>query len=73
MSLQASLVSFISGHPLIAVLILLIAFYAYSNRRRLILPAGPIGIPVLGYFPFLGREPQKALIELSKKWGSVFT
>lgn len=37
------------------------------------LPPGPAGLPIVGYLPFLGKEPHKKLAELGKTYGSVFS
>ncbi|CAG2166249.1 unnamed protein product, partial [Oppiella nova] len=37
------------------------------------LPAGPVGLPVVGYMPFLGKHPHKDIAKLRDKYGSVFT
>lgn len=47
-------------------------FETWSNRK-LKLPPGPYGIPLLGYIPFLGRQTHLKLTELGKKYGSVFS
>ncbi|XP_021002034.2 cytochrome P450 18a1 [Parasteatoda tepidariorum] len=35
------------------------------------LPPGPLGLPVLGYIPFLGPEPHKKINSLRKKYGDI--
>lgn len=35
-------------------------------------PPGPWGLPVVGYFPFLGEESFRDLITLGEKFGDVF-
>ncbi|CAG2172581.1 unnamed protein product [Oppiella nova] len=42
-----------------------------QERQRL--PSGPVGLPVVGYSPFLGQHPHKAITKLGDKYGSVFT
>ena len=37
------------------------------------LPRGPRGIPLLGYFPFLTRQPYKKFNELRKDYGDIYT
>ena len=44
---------------------------AYLLRKRL--PPGPIGLPILGYVPFLGKAPHKTITKLGEKYGNVFT
>ena len=46
-------------------------FHSYQQRRRL--PRGPTGLPIVGYLPFLGKEPHKDIAKLSDKYGNVFT
>ena len=37
------------------------------------LPPGPIGVPILGYVPFLSKLSYLQFTELSKTYGSVFS
>lgn len=36
------------------------------------LPPGPIGLPVLGYLPFLGNEIHLTLTDLSRRFGPIY-
>ncbi|CAG2100543.1 unnamed protein product [Medioppia subpectinata] len=36
------------------------------------LPPGPIGLPFIGYMPFLKGEPSRVFVQLAKKYGPVF-
>ncbi|XP_014678200.1 PREDICTED: cytochrome P450 2J3-like isoform X1 [Priapulus caudatus] len=58
-----------------AVLILLVIFLLtvrwLSFPKNL--PPGPLGLPLVGYLPFLTNHPYLKFTELSKKYGSVFT
>ncbi|CAG2110465.1 unnamed protein product, partial [Medioppia subpectinata] len=47
--------------------------FKITYKERLSLPSGPIGVPLVGYLPFLGREPHKDIAKLSDKYGGVFT
>ena len=76
MILLYSIISLIYSNA-ITILITLFSYFVakqiyheYDARKKL--PPGPKGLPFLGYLPFLGREPSKTLIKLSKKYGNVF-
>ncbi|OQV17278.1 Cytochrome P450 2A9 [Hypsibius exemplaris] len=45
----------------------------HYRRKHKGIPPGPIGLPVLGYVPFLGPHPQDAFIALGKRYGNVFS
>ncbi|XP_054711043.1 uncharacterized protein LOC129220640 [Uloborus diversus] len=36
-------------------------------------PPGPIGLPIVGYMPFLTKKPHEKLTQLSKKYGDVYS
>lgn len=57
---------------LFGVIILVCIGYFSLKRKHTKLPPGPTGLPVFGYYPFLGKEPEKTLRELGKKYGNVF-
>ncbi|CAG2117313.1 unnamed protein product [Medioppia subpectinata] len=42
----------------------------YEMRKKL--PPGPLGLPFVGYLPFLKSEPSKVFVQLAKKYGPVF-
>lgn len=48
------------------------AAYLFLKRPRRILPPGPRCLPIVGYAPFLGKDPHLTLYQLSKKYGDVF-
>lgn len=51
------------------------AYYVFKLTRLWSrLPPGPVGLPILGYLPFLDRkQPQRTLELLSAKYGKVFS
>nr|XP_015925057.2 uncharacterized protein LOC107452943 [Parasteatoda tepidariorum] len=60
---------------ILILLILISAFYffnKYVEQRYVKLPPGPVGLPLVGYLPFLGDLPFKAFKELSLKYGNIF-
>ncbi|GFY64859.1 cytochrome P450 2B11 [Trichonephila inaurata madagascariensis] len=34
-------------------------------------PPGPVGLPVVGYLPFLGKEPHKTFKKMKEKYGDI--
>ncbi|GFQ73968.1 hypothetical protein TNCT_450211 [Trichonephila clavata] len=42
------------------------------KRLRSNFPPGPIGLPIVGYLPFLSENTHLDLIELGKKYGDIF-
>ena len=51
----------------------LIRHILHSLKKRKHLPPGPTCLPVVGYLPFLGKEPHKDIAKLSDKYGNIFT
>ncbi|XP_022090540.1 cytochrome P450 2U1-like [Acanthaster planci] len=49
------------------------ALLKYKSRGKTRLPNGPIGLPLLGYIPFLGRKPYLTFTRLAQRYGSVFS
>ena len=60
------IVVFVTLYPLIKHI-----YNNFQTRRRL--PRGPIGLPFVGYSPFLGEKPYKTFVKLGEKYGNVFT
>lgn len=59
---------------LIASAVLIIAFALDKIlRRKKNLPPGPLGLPIVGYLPFLTKFPHLKFIELSEKYGKIFS
>ncbi|XP_035204425.1 cytochrome P450 18a1-like [Stegodyphus dumicola] len=61
-----------SNVVLLLIILLCTIIYLYGTKKKYKLPPGPIGLPILGYLPFLGKEPHKTLSALAKKYGNVF-
>ena len=60
----------------ILLITLIVAFitYLYNEYKvRQLLPPGPLGIPLVGYQPFFGKDLHKVVTKLGEKYGSVFT
>ncbi|GBN12795.1 Cytochrome P450 2J2 [Araneus ventricosus] len=52
-------------------LVYAIAIFIKSNRSNF--PPGPIGLPIVGYSPFLSADLYLDFFELGKKYGDVFS
>ncbi|GFY64860.1 cytochrome P450 2F3 [Trichonephila inaurata madagascariensis] len=39
-------------------------------RKR---PPGPVGLPIVGYLPFLGKEPHKTFWKMKDKYGDIIS
>ncbi|CAG7727850.1 unnamed protein product, partial [Allacma fusca] len=60
---------------ILTVVIVLIywIFHTGAKSKLIKLPPGPIGLPILGYLPFLGETPALKITELSRKYGDLFS
>ncbi|KAL2634086.1 hypothetical protein R1flu_005565 [Riccia fluitans] len=56
-----------------AFLLLLAVWKTFSRGKRLRLPPGPPGWPVLGHIPSLGKWPHVSLVKLSQKYGPLMS
>ncbi|XP_038076267.1 cytochrome P450 2D6-like [Patiria miniata] len=45
----------------------------WTGRARGSLPPGPVGWPLVGYAPYLGKYPHKVMANLSQTYGDVFS
>ncbi|XP_054723706.1 vitamin D 25-hydroxylase-like [Uloborus diversus] len=63
--------SWIGSIIVIFVSVILVTHFRRSKYKNF--PPGPIGLPILGYLPFLGSEPFRTLHELRRKNGNVFS
>ncbi|GBL95317.1 Cytochrome P450 2C29 [Araneus ventricosus] len=43
----------------------------YKSRQKR--PPGPVGLPFVGYLPFLGKEPHKTFWNMRKKYGDIIS
>lgn len=50
-----------------------VSIWYFKHKHRNHLPPGPWGFPVIGYLPFLGPQPQTTFLQLSKKYGDIFS
>lgn len=57
---------------LISVIIFLLLKLYQSRGPSLPLPPGPLGIPVLGFLPFVSKNFHLTLTQLSQKYGSCY-
>ncbi|XP_015919937.1 cytochrome P450 2F2 [Parasteatoda tepidariorum] len=67
--------SLVKNEILVGVIVLVVVYFITSVIKRLgrKLPPGPYGLPILGYAPFMTKKPYLKFIELSKKYGDIFS
>ncbi|KAI4500834.1 hypothetical protein M0802_004045 [Mischocyttarus mexicanus] len=57
---------------LIILTFLLFVIFYYTNRKKYRLPPGPIGLPIVGYLPWINpKAPHETLTELTRKYGPI--
>jgi ecdysteroid 25-hydroxylase len=55
-------------------LLTLTLWYLYAQKLQKRRPPGPIGIPILGYLPFIDpKKPYETFAKLSSKYGNIFS
>lgn len=57
----------------VLIAVILAILLRFSGSRPKNLPPGPFGLPLVGYFPFLGKYPYVTLANVGRKYGSVYT
>ncbi|KAF8764668.1 Cytochrome P450 2F3 like protein [Argiope bruennichi] len=70
----AGLITSISPVPLALTLIAVLIAVAFYNLKNRDLPPGPIGLPYVGYWPFLYSQDAHVQMEaFKKKYGDIFS
>ena len=54
----------------VLVIVISTAYWYLSIPKHI--PPGPIGLPIIGYLPFLDKKPYKTFAQLGKRYGKVF-
>ncbi|XP_039260151.2 cytochrome P450 2U1-like isoform X1 [Styela clava] len=55
------------------ILICLLSLIYLRKHKKKNLPPGPTGLPIIGYMPFLNKNPALTYTELAKDYGHVFS
>lgn len=55
----------------VVLLLFCTTYWYYATPKNL--PPGPLGLPIVGYLPFMGKRPDKTITNLGKKYGSIFS
>ncbi|KAM4042301.1 cytochrome P450 2C5-like [Anomaloglossus baeobatrachus] len=60
---------------LVSILVILFLFNVFKNQKKCInFPPGPVPLPIIGNMHVINTlKPQKSLMEMSKKYGPIFT
>ena len=79
MSVTSVLASFLAfaAENLVVTLFVTLAVYClvgyYFDPKRKNLPPGPVGLPIVGYIPFIPSDYEKGLERLTNKYGKIFS
>lgn len=55
------------------VFLTIIAHYLNERQRKKGMPPGPVGLPLVGYIPFMPSDYGDKLLSLRQKYGKIFT
>lgn len=58
---------------ILAVVVGLLISIFWYNKRPKNFPPGPMALPLVGYYPFLGKRACETLTDLGKKFGSIYS
>ncbi|KAG8182772.1 hypothetical protein JTE90_023406 [Oedothorax gibbosus] len=61
--------------PILCFLTTLLFLYSFISNwiKTRNYPPGPLGLPLVGYVPFLGKLPSDTIWKLGKKYGDIFS
>lgn len=50
-------------------------YHSYIDKQTLNICSltGPLGLPIIGYLPFLGPTPHRRYAELAKTYGNIYS